>query len=142
MKDSLKAGIEFTHTFRVTDAKLVRSLYPEAPEFLEMPDVFATGFVVGFVEWACLKAIKPHLDWPQEQSVGTHINVSHSAATPSGMEVTAHVTVTEVDGRKIVFAIEARDEVDEICRGTHERFVIDKARFDAKLAKKVPGNSA
>lgn len=136
MKDSLQAGVEATHKFRVTDGKLVRALYPEAAEFGLMPDVFATGFMVGFIEWACLKAVNPHLDWPNEQTVGAHINLSHSAATPSGMEVTAHVKLVEVDGRRLVFEVEAHDEVDEICRGTHERFVIDKARFDSKIAKK------
>lgn len=137
MKDTLQPGIEATHKFRVTDEKLVRALYPEAEEFGLMPDVFATGFMVGFIEWTCLKALTPHLDWPAEQTVGAHVNLSHSAATPPGMEVTAHVKLVEVDGRRLVFEIEAHDEHDEICRGTHERFVIDKSRFDARVAKKA-----
>jgi fluoroacetyl-CoA thioesterase len=137
MKESLRPGLEATHTFRVTDKKLVRALYPESPEFLAMPDVFATGFMVGFVEWACLVALNPHLDWPNEQSVGTHINLSHSAATPSGMEVTAHVQLVEIDGRRLVFEVEAHDQIDQICRGTHERYVIDKKRFDSKVELKA-----
>ena len=137
MKKNLRPGLEFTHKFRVTDSKLVRALYPESPQFAVMPDVFATGFMVGFVEWACLMAINPHLDWPNEQTVGTHIDVTHSAATPSGMEVTAHVKLVEVDGRRLVFEVEAHDEIDEICRGTHERFVINKERFDSKVATKT-----
>lgn len=137
MKKNLRPGLEFTHKFRVTDSKLVRALYPESPQFAAMPDVFATGFMVGFVEWACLMAINPHLDWPNEQTVGTHIDVTHSAATPSGMVVTAHVKLVEVDGRRLVFDVEAHDEIDEICRGTHERFVIDKERFDSKVATKT-----
>ncbi|MEM7541067.1 MAG: thioesterase family protein [Pseudomonadota bacterium] len=138
MKDTLKPGLEYTHSFCVTDSKLVPALYPESPEYLQMPEVFATGFMVGFVEWACLKVINAHLDWPAEQSLGTHINVTHSAATPAGMEVTAHAKLVEVDGRRLVFEVVARDEFDEICRGTHERFVIDKSRFEAKLANKRP----
>lgn len=137
MKESLQVGLKFTHKFRVTDQKLVRALYPESPEFIAMPEVFATGFMVGFVEWACVLTVNPHLDWPVEQTVGTHIDVSHSAATPSGMEVTAYVTLAEVDGRRLVFEVEAHDEIDEICRGKHERFVIDKKRFDSSVAKKA-----
>ena len=75
MKASLKTGIQFTHTFVVPKSKTVPALYPEAEEFIAMPEIFATGFLVGFLEWACIKAINPHLDWPQEQTVGTHINV-------------------------------------------------------------------
>ena len=136
MKDTLKPGIKYVHKFMVLPTKTVPSLYPEAEEFLAMPEVFATGFLVGFLEWACIKAINPHLDWPKEQTVGTHIDVSHAAATPPGLEVTATVELLEVTGRKLVFAVEAHDGVDLISTGRHERFVIDKEKFDAKLGKK------
>ncbi len=136
MKESLKPGIQYTHTFRVPPSKTVAALYPESDEFVAMPEVFATGFLVGFLEWACIKAINPHLDWPQEQTVGTHIDVSHEAATPPGLEVTANVELIAVEGRKLVFAVEAHDGIDLISRGRHERFVIDKERFDAKLGAK------
>lgn len=82
MKDSLKAGLEYELAYRVPESKTVPHLYSEAPEFQVMPRVFATGFMVGFVEWACLLCILPHLDWPAEQTVGTHVNLSHLAATP------------------------------------------------------------
>jgi len=101
-----------------------------------MPEVFATGFLVGFLEWACIKAINPHIDWPAEQTVGTHIDVSHEAATPPGLEVTARVELIEVDGRRLVFEVEAHDGVDRISRGRHERFVIDREKFDARLDAK------
>ena len=52
-------------------------LYPEADEFQVMPNVFATGFMVGLIEWTCIQAVRPHLDWPAEQAVGIHIDVSH-----------------------------------------------------------------
>lgn len=139
MKDTLKPGIRYEHRFHVPATKTVPALYPEAEEFLAMPEVFATGFMVGFLEWACVKAIMPHLDWPREQSVGTHIDVSHEAATPTGMEVTARVELVQVEGRRLVFQVEADDGVDCISRGRHERYVIDRARFDAKLeAKRKP----
>ena len=136
MKETLKPGIKCEHRFIVPQSKTVPALYPESDEFLVMPEVFATGFLVGFLEWACIKAINPHLDWPREQTVGTHIDVSHEAATPPGLEVTATVELIEVDGRKLVFAVEAHDGIDLISRGRHERFVIDKDRFEARLGAK------
>ena len=103
---------------------------------MAMPVVFATGFLVGLLEWACIKAINPHLDWPQEQTVGTHIDVGHEAATPPGLEVITTVELIEVEGRKLVFVVEAHDGIDLISKGRHERFVINKEKFDAKLGVK------
>jgi fluoroacetyl-CoA thioesterase len=137
MKASLEPGLEHEFRYRVTDAKTVPALYPEASEFQVMPTVFATGFMVGLFEWACIQMTIPHLDWPNEQTVGTHIDVSHTAATPPGFEVTVKVKLIEVDRRCLRFEIEAHDEADRIARGKHERFVIDKAKFDAKLKEKI-----
>lgn len=136
MNESLKPGIKYSHRFVVSSSKTVPALYPEAEELLAMPEVFATGFLVGLLEWACIKAIIPHLDWPREQSVGTHINISHEAATPPGLEVTATVELIEVEKRKLVFNVEAHDGVDLICRGRHERFIINKEKFDARVEEK------
>lgn len=136
MKDSLKSGIQYEHKFIVPPSKTVPALYPESDEFIVMPEVFATGFLVGFLEWACIKAINPHLNWPHEQTVGTHIDVSHEAATPVGLEVTARVELIAVEGKKLIFHVEAHDGVDLISKGRHERFVINKEKFDAKLEMK------
>ena len=136
MKDTLKPGLKYEHKFIVPPSKTVPALYPEAEEFLAMPEVFATGFMVGFLEWACIKCLNPHIDWPVEQTVGTHINVSHQAATPPGLEVTATVELIEVDGRRLVFQVEAHDGVELISKGRHERFIINRERFDAKVGEK------
>ena len=136
MKETMKLGITYEHRFVVPSSKTVPALYPESEEFMAMPEVFATGFLVGFLEWACIKAINPHLDWPAEQTVGTHIDVSHEAATPAGLEVTARVELVEVSGRKLVFQVEAHDGIDRISKGRHERFIIDKERFDARVGDK------
>ena len=135
MKDTLRPGLEYTLDFLVPKTKTVPCLYPESIRFQEMPDVFATGFMVGFIEWACMEALAPHLD-PNERTVGTMINVTHEAATPVGMKVSAHVRCTAVAGRKISWEVEARDEVDVIGRGQHERFVIDLEKFTKRLAAK------
>ena len=136
MKPTLRPGIRHQHVFKVPASKTVPALYPESEDFAAMPEVFATGFLVGFLEWACILAIKPHLDWPRELTLGTHVDVSHEAATPPGLEVTATVELLAVEGRKLTFAVEAHDGVDVIARGRHERFVIDRARFDAKMTVK------
>lgn len=99
MKETLKPGIRYEHKFTVPHSKTVPALYPEAKEFQVMPEVFATGFLVGLLEWTCIKAVIPHIDWPREQTVGIHIDVSHEAATPPGLEITVTVELTEVKGK-------------------------------------------
>jgi fluoroacetyl-CoA thioesterase len=136
MQLSLRPGLKYTHSFVIPVSKTVPSLYPESDEFIQMPEVFATGFLVGFLEWTCIMCINPYLDWPNEQSVGTHIDVTHEAATPPGFEVSASVELVEVDGRKLVFDVEAHDGVDLISRGRHERFIINKEKFEKKLNEK------
>jgi fluoroacetyl-CoA thioesterase len=137
MRESLRPGIKYEHKFIVPVSKTVPALYPEAAEFLLMPEVFATGFMVGLLEWACIKAVNPHLDWPKEQTVGTHIDVTHEAATPPGLEVTVQVELLAVEGRKLIFSVAAHDGVELISQGRHERFIINKERFDSKLASKA-----
>jgi fluoroacetyl-CoA thioesterase len=139
MKDSLKAGLTFEFKFKVPESKTVPHLYPESPEFQVMPKVLATGFMVGLFEWACIQAINPHIDWPDEQTVGIQVNLSHLAATPPGLTVTVKGKLEEVEGRKLSFSIVADDGVDTISKGRHDRFVIDAAKFNAKMAVKAGG---
>ena len=138
MKESLRPGIEAVFRYRVPDSKTVPEIYPEAPDFQLMPRVFATGYMVALAEWACVELVKPHLDWPREMTLGTHVSLSHTAATPPGFTVEVRARLEQVDGRKLVFAVSAHDGVDAITAGTHERHVIDAARFASKLATKVP----
>lgn len=137
MKDTLKPGIESEFSLEITDKKTVPALFPESEEFQAMPNVFATGYMVGFLEWACIQAINPHLDWPKEQTVGIHINVSHVAATPPGLIVTAKVKLKAVEGRKLFFEVEANDGVDLICQGTHDRFIIYPEKFNKRVQEKT-----
>ena len=138
MKDTLRPGLRHSFAYCVPVHKTVPALYPEAPEFQVMPEVFATGFLVGLVEWTCIQALAPHLD-PGEQSVGSRVELSHEAPTPPGMTVTVDVALQEVDGRRVAFEVEARDERELVCRGRHERFVIDAGRFAKRLAEKSGG---
>ena len=116
--------------------KTVPHVYPESPRFREMPEVFATAFMVGLLEWACIEAMQPHLD-PGEQSVGTGVWVTHTAATPPGFTVSFDVSVVKVEGRRITFSVRGHDGIDGICEGTHERVVIDRERFMRKVQEKA-----
>lgn len=136
MSPDLKPGLRHRFTYTVPDDKTVPHLYREFPEFQQMPEVFATGFLVGLMEGVCQLAIKPYLDWPAEQSVGTHVDFSHVAATPPGMTVTVDCEVIAVEGRKVRFFARAHDGHDLISEGRHERAVIDAARFNDRLAAK------
>lgn len=142
MNPALKPGITLTLDYTVGTNKTVPQLYPELKEFREMPEVFATGFLVGLLEGVCLLSIKPYLDWPREQSVGTHVNFSHLAATPPGLTVRVSCEVIEVEGRRVRFRASAHDGVDLISEGTHERVVIDTGIFNRKLEQKIAGRVA
>lgn len=136
--NSLQPGLSYEFSFKITEDKTVPHLYPESPEFSIMPKVFATGYMIGLFEWTCVQAISPYIDWPREQTVGTHINVSHIAATPPGLTVTVRVKLEKVEGRKLSFSIVADDGIDKISEGIHERFIIVASKFNEKLKAKVP----
>ena len=139
MRDSLKPGLTFEFKFKVPENKTVPHLFPESPEFQLMPKVLATGFMVGLFEWACIQAINPHIDWPNEQTVGIQVNFTHVAATPPGLTVKVKIKLEEVEGRKLSFSIVADDGIDKISEGWHDRFVINAAKFNAKMAAKAGG---
>lgn len=98
-------------------------------------DVFATPMLVALVEQTCYESVLPHLDEGQG-TVGTLVNVSHLSATPIGKRVWCDSELTEVDRRRLVFSVKAYDEAGLIGEGTHERFVIDTAKFMDKLKAK------
>jgi fluoroacetyl-CoA thioesterase len=100
-----------------------------------LPPVLATPIMILVMENAALNAIRPFLD-EGESAVGTVVDVRHIAATPIGQQVTAEARVIEVSDRRIVFAVAARDEVEEIGSGTHERAVVDLQRIARRLKAK------
>ena len=137
MTDLLQPGLTFQFRFEIPENKTVPFLYPESPEFRVMPGVLATGFMVGLFEWVCIQAVNPYIDWPNEQTVGIDVKLSHLAATPPGLTVTVKVKLEKVEGRKLTFSIVADDGVDKISEGTHERFIIDAAKFNARAEAKA-----
>ena len=132
----VEVGHRATVTVEVDDALTVPGVSPRFPGFADMPRVFATAYLVGFAECAAMAALHPFLD-EGESSVGVDVRVDHTAATPVGMTVTATATVTAVEGRLVHFDVVLRDDVEQIGAGTHVRAVIDRARFDARVARKA-----
>ncbi len=136
MSPDLQPGIRFTWSYTVPARATVPQLYSDTAFCRDMPDVLATGYMVGMMELACVHGMLPYLDWPREQSLGTMVSFVHFAPTPPGMTLRIEGEVTEVEGRRVRFAVQAWDDVERICEGTHERMVIDPARFADKLARK------
>ena len=127
----IPVGAKGTYTLRVMPAHLANQFKDAV-----LPQVFATPMMVTIMENAALNAVRDYLD-PGESVVGTAVNVRHLAATPVGHQVTAEAVVTKVDGRRIEFTVSARDEIEEIGNGTHERMVVDMARLDQRLKAKA-----
>ena len=136
MKASFTPGLTFEFGYRVPEQKTVPHVYPESPLFQAMPHVFATAYLVGLFEWACMEAMQPHLE-PGEQSVGVDIRISHTAATPPGLTVKVEVRVEAVEGRKLSFRVSAHDGLEAIGEGTHQRVLIQPERFLQKVAQKA-----
>src|SRR5215471_21331068 len=127
---AIPLGAKGSFTLRVTRADLANT-FKDAM----LPEVFATPMMIRAMENAALNAIRDYLE-PGESAVGTAVDIRHLAATPAGQRVTAEAEVTLVEGRHVTFKVTARDETEEIGSGTHERAVIDRARLEARLAKK------
>jgi fluoroacetyl-CoA thioesterase len=133
MMRAIPVGAKGTYTLRVVPAHLANQFKDAA-----LPPVFATPMMVTAMENAALNAVRDYLD-PGESAVGTAVTIRHLAATPVGHRVTAEAVVTKVDGRRIEFDVTARDEIEEIGNGTHERMVVDITRLVQRLeAKKRP----
>ena len=127
--DTIKPGMIGEKTTIVTPEQTARHLGSGGI------DVYATPAMIALLEGAAVTAIDPHL--PEgSASVGIDLNVRHLAATPLGHEVRARAEVTNVDGKKVAFTVQAWDEDELIGEGTHTRFVIDTARFLARLETK------
>src|SRR5512147_1203713 len=107
-KDSLRPGLAHTETITVTDRLIVPEMADYFANFAAMPPVFATAYLVAFVEWTCVRALADHL-LEGEHSVGTHVDLRHTAATPVGMKATAAIELVERDGRKLKFKVACRD---------------------------------
>lgn len=131
-------GLTHEATLRIDESLTVPRVSDRLEAFQDMPPVFATAFLVGFIEATCIEALAPYLDEGQG-TVGTHVDVSHIAATPVGMTVTARVELIALEGRSLRFRVSVRDDRDLIGEGEHARAVIDRERFLARVNGKAVG---
>ena len=129
MKATLAPGVAATREFTVDRDRTIDFMGEEAR-------VYATPMLVRDIEVACRDLLLEHLD-PGEDSVGTRIELDHTAPTLLGMKVRIEVKLAELKGRAATFEITAHDGVDAICRGRHGRFVVDVAQTRARLAAKA-----
>jgi fluoroacetyl-CoA thioesterase len=140
--DDLKPGLRFAKTLTVSEALAVPAQARIFDPATEMPPVFATAQMIAFVEWTCVGALVPYLG-AHQRTVGTRVEMIHTAATPIGMAVTAEVELIAVEGRTLRFKVSCRDAAEPIGEGFHERTVIDHERFMTRLARKeAPAGSS
>lgn len=125
----LQPGIKGQATLTVCDGNTAKTMGSGSLE------VLATPAMVALMERAAAQSVSPCLDEGQT-TVGTAIQIQHLSATPVGMHVTAESELLQIDGRKLLFGVSAFDEKGLIGQGTHERFVVDAARFMAKAGSK------
>ncbi|MGW6425151.1 thioesterase family protein [Nocardia sp. NPDC055053] len=122
--------------YTVPANKTVPHLYPESEDYRIMPEVFATGFMVGLLEWCAILALRPVLE-EGEGSLGTRVDIRHSAPTPPGARLTVIARCILIDGNYIEWEVEARDDEGDIAAsGIHGRNVITTDRFLRRVAQK------
>ena len=134
MNEKLETGLTRSARLSVDDTRTISFMGDEGR-------VYATPELVRDIEMTCRDLLLEVIDDGQD-SVGTHIDVSHIAATPIGMWAEIKVTVTAVDGRAVTFEIDARDPVEQICHGKHSRFIVDIAKTIARLKGKADAAAA
>jgi fluoroacetyl-CoA thioesterase len=133
--DDLKPGLRHRATMTVGEAHAVPAQAQLFDPATEMPPVLATAQMIAFVEWTCVWAVAPYLG-PDQKTLGTRVEMSHIAATPVGMTVTAAVELIAIDGRTLRFKASCHDDKEPIGAGFHERTIVDYPRFTARLATK------
>ena len=126
----LTVGIKGKEEIVVTDANSAKTMGSGTL------DVFATPAMIALMENAASTSLLPYLA-ADEGTVGTHLDVAHTSATPIGMKVWADAVVTAVDGKRLVFSVAAFDETGKIGGGSHERFIVPNEKFQAKADKKA-----
>ena len=127
---ALEPGLVGELTITVQESDTARASGGES-----LPLVLSTPRLISLLERTANLAVLPYLDEGQGM-VGSVVNIRHLAATPVGMQVRFRAELLEIDGRRLSFKVEAWDEVDKISEGEHERFIIDRSRFDERLEKK------
>jgi fluoroacetyl-CoA thioesterase len=136
VKPSLQPGLTARLDYVVPAERTVPHLLPESDYLAGLPAVLATGYLLGIVEWTCMRALEGHLE-DGEQTLGVHVDLSHEAPTPPGSTLTVEAKLSAVEGRQLTFTVHAFDDAATVCQGTHRRAVIDTERFHTRLSKRA-----
>jgi len=134
--DGPPIGLRHRATLAVDESLTVPGLAGTFPPFRDMPPVLATTCLVAFVEATCIEALRPYLE-PHQRTVGIHVDLGHTAATPIGMRIAAEVELIAVDGRRLRFRVQCRDDVEVIGAGFHDRAIVDAPKFVARAQAKA-----
>ena len=132
----LQAGMTLERTYTVTHELTAAALAARDPDGLTLPAVWSTPDMIAKMEIVSAALVAPYLAPPQ-MTVGTRNEVGHLGATPVGMTVRVRSTLSQVEGRKLTFTVEAFDEKEQVGEGVHTRFIVDRAKFDSRLAEKA-----
>ena len=132
----LAVGLLHSEQMTVGPHHTVPQVDPEWPGFRDMPPVLATAMMIAFVEQTCIMALRPFMS-PEQRTVGTRVDITHVAPTPSGMKVTAEIELVEIQGKSLTFRVACHDEAGSIGAGTHQRAIIDVGRFTRRLQDKA-----
>lgn len=138
MRDSLQPGLTHETRLEVTDDLTVPEVSPRLTAFADMPRVFATAYMVGLAEAACVECLAEHLE-PGSATVGVGIDLSHTAPTLPGMTVTATATLAAIDGPFLTFDIRMEDDAGPIGAGVHRRALVERAKFQERAAARKAG---
>jgi fluoroacetyl-CoA thioesterase len=132
----MRVGLSDERQYTVTDAITAAAVFVHNyPEPVRMPAVWATPDMISKMEVVAAGMVAPYLA-PGQITVGARNEVSHLAATPTGMTVRVRATLTGIEGRKLTFAVEAFDPKEKVGEGIHIRYVVDRERFESRLAEK------
>jgi predicted thioesterase len=130
---TLDVGMNHEETWVVQAADTTATF--AAQRGLDLPPVLSTPRMISWMETTCYKLVAEQLG-PDQTTVGSLVNVRHLAATPQGAQVRTRGELLEVNGRRLLYKVEAWDGLEKIGEGEHERFIIDRARFDKRLEEK------
>jgi fluoroacetyl-CoA thioesterase len=139
VKPGLDVGHRAEFSRRVPPEETVSRIFPDSALLAEMPHVYATAYMIGFMEWGCCEHLAPYYD-EGECSLGIHVDMNHTAPTSPGMTVTVTSEITAVEGRFLNFRVSLRDDAGPIGEGTHRRALVDTDTFAAKAAGRAAGS--
>ena len=130
MADDLRVGMTFEKTITVTEPLTAGQLHRRGIYVMSTPEM------VRLVEHCALEGVQPFLQ-PNQNSVGTRVDLRHLGGTPMGMRVTARTTLVEIDRRRLVFQAEVHDELEKVGEGMNERFIVDREKHEQRIQEKL-----